>query len=321
MTVAISLLLGVVLVTWLSPVLLRTMLKRHVDPTTALASWTMLVTGSLLTGAVGVVLAFLPGHGFAPQIVDLMHDCWVALKGGSAPQLHEIMSVVSIGTGLLIAGRLVHAHIRHVRHQRRVHRRQTDLLRVAAQPEAGAYTTMWLNHPHPFAYSIGGTRPFIVATRGLAGHLSDEELASVLEHERSHLRGRHHTLVGLAKVLAAALPWIPLTRYSPQFVSTMVELAADMSAARRHGPRAVRSALTALSKEASSPPPLALGAASDHVQLRLEHLAQQKHNHGRVVCGLRTSLAATTATLTPLAFSAAVFLLGTLSLCPLLLCL
>ncbi len=78
------------------------------------------------------------------------------------------------------------------------------------------------------------------------------------------------------------------------------------------------SALAALSEGAPSPPPLALGVASGHVQLRVQRLAQQKRHRGRVTRGLNTSLAAVTATVTPLAFSAAVFLLGTLALCPVL---
>lgn len=58
------------------------------------------------------------------------------------------------------------------------------------------------------AYSLAGgaPHPVIVASRGLADRLSAPDLAAVLDHERAHLHGRHHLLVGLARAAGGASP-------------------------------------------------------------------------------------------------------------------
>lgn len=89
---------------------------------------------------------------------------------------------------------------------------------------------------------VGGSGALLVA--GAAG-----AFAAVVDHERSHLRGRHHWLVGFAHAVAAALPFVPLS--------------ADAAAGRRRGPATVRAALTRMHP-----------ARSTVTALRLEHLAR-----------------------------------------------
>ncbi|MGW4592714.1 hypothetical protein ACWEKJ_35815 [Amycolatopsis thermoflava] len=59
----------------------------------------------------------------------------------------------------------------------------------------------------------------------------------MLVHERAHLAGRHHQLVALADALRTALPFLPLFRDAPGALRELVELAADVAATRRCGPR------------------------------------------------------------------------------------
>ncbi len=128
----------------------------------------------------------------------------------------------------------------------------------------------------PLAYSVAGRRGSVVVSEGLREQLGGTGCAAVIEHERAHLRGRHHLLVELAEALAASAPWLPLTERSPTLVRAAVELAADRTAARTYGAVTVRSALLAMSRAPRTAPPPALGMAQDCVALRLRHLRSSR---------------------------------------------
>ncbi|XGU21755.1 M48 family metalloprotease [Rhodococcus sp. 3Y1] len=65
------------------------------------------------------------------------------------------------------------------------------------------------------AYSVAGKPGFVVATQGLSSALSGGERDAVLAHERAHLSGGHHRIVGACEVLAAVLPRVPLFAAAP----------------------------------------------------------------------------------------------------------
>jgi hypothetical protein len=101
--------------------------------------------------------------------------------------------------------------------------------------------------------------------------LTPAAVRAALEHERAHLRGRHHLLVAVVETLAAALPACPLLRAAPAAVKDLVELAADAGAARRCGAAAVREALCGVTGQAS--PAFGLAMAGRLTQARLMRLA------------------------------------------------
>lgn len=165
------------------------------------------------------------------------------------------------------------------------------------------------------AYSIAGCRapqPVIVASRALTDRLPAPDVAAVLDHERAHLRGRHHLLVGLAEALATALPRLPLMRTSPVLIRTLVELAADHAAARVHGPAAVRVALVAMGTAGAPGHSLTMGR--DAVSMRLRWLETAKPI-GRVRRTATTALAGISAALAPAAVGAAALAVGGLVTC------
>jgi hypothetical protein len=120
------------------------------------------------------------------------------------------------------------------------------------------------------AVSIGGRPGVIIATEGLRKHLPPDAVQATLEHERAHLRGRHHVLVTVAEILASALPRCPLLRAAPAATKDLVELAADAEAARRWGTAAVRTALHHLTGQPA--PALGLAMASRLTELRMSRL-------------------------------------------------
>lgn len=269
---ALALLFGAALVAVVAPAILRNLLEARVDPQAVLVVWMVLVGATFLTTIGTLVIVTLPTHGPMQALMQFAFH-YTTVDHGSFP-IHELT-----GSALLIPVAVMSALfgcglIKYVREQRQLHRRHLDLLRITASPATGSFTTMWLPTSEPLAYSVAGTPSFVVATRGVHEQLRDDDIAAVLEHERAHLRGRHHILVGLAEALANSAPRVPLMRHSPALVRAAVELAADRVAARAHGPTCVRTALLTMTSHqgGSSAPENSLGMSEGNVGLRLSHL-------------------------------------------------
>ncbi|MPZ79744.1 MAG: M48 family metalloprotease [Actinophytocola sp.] len=76
------------------------------------------------------------------------------------------------------------------------------------------------------AFAAGPAR--IVVTTGMRVALDAGRYAATIAHERCHLEGRHHDLVGLARRASAIHPLLaPMVRH----VESLVERAADEAAA------------------------------------------------------------------------------------------
>ena len=118
-----------------------------------------------------------------------------------------------------------------------------------------------VEHGEPAAYCMSGARRPVVLTTAALRLLDDTQLAAVLAHERAHQAERHHLLVSLAAVPAAAFPWVPAFRHASDEVARLAELAADDAAAARSPRLAVAGALLTLgSAAARSAPAGAAGA-------------------------------------------------------------
>jgi len=72
----------------------------------------------------------------------------------------------------------------------------------------------------------------VVLTSAAVAALSDDELGAVLDHERAHLRGRHHLAVAAAAALVATMPILPLFRWARTELACLLEMIADDDAAR-----------------------------------------------------------------------------------------
>lgn len=90
--------------------------------------------------------------------------------------------------------------------------------------------------------------PTVVTSHGVQRLLSPAEFDAVLEHERAHLRQRHHFVALLALVSASCLPRVQVVERMRQASNLLVELIADDAAARRTGPAPLASALTKMAE-------------------------------------------------------------------------
>ncbi|MBC6445956.1 M56 family metallopeptidase [Actinokineospora xionganensis] len=316
MTPAVALLAGAIVITLWGHRVLARMLNSRVEPQVALVSWLVLVGCCLLSIGIAVGLVLLPGHGPAHGIMQVIHHCWSHVRPDAMPWYVTVPGVLVSVVVVLAGARVAVAIIGHLRAGRALHRRHVETLRIVARSEPGEYPTMWLDHDEPLAYSVSGRPSMVVATSGLHDRLSRSSVAAVIAHERAHIRGNHHLLVGIAEALAKSLPMLPFARNSPKFVRAMVELSADRSAARRHGAPSVRAALLAMA--GVSTPPHVLGMAQDSVTMRLDRLENSDVRKSAGRRRLGASLAGVAVVAASLTISSSVLAAATTVVCPLL---
>ena len=269
MTVLVALLAGSVLLGWHGHRLLQWLADRRLDPTILLTGWVLSTLGLVTSLLATTSLVALPMDRHHSSALGLARDCWTALSSGSLPGGAESIAALGVASTAFVVARVSYAlHLRlRVRRRAAPHIKQLRLLaggRSADDP-------LWIDDARPIALSIGGRSGLILMSQALRDHLPPAAVLATLEHERAHLRGRHHLLLALIDTLAAALPWFPLLRSAPEAARDLVELAADGSAARRCGTPAVCEALSRVTGH--SVPLGALAMAGRLTEARLQRLA------------------------------------------------
>ena len=247
--------------------------ERRVDPTILLTGWMLLSVGLVGSTVAMIGLLALPTDEHpSSRLFELAGGCWTAVRAGTLPGWQQVSAVVSVALAGGILARLVWATLARVR-ARRQHSPQVDRLRLLALARPPG-EPLWVDDDRAMAVSIGGRPGLIIATKGLRKLLTPAAVQATLEHERAHLRGRHHVLVTVAETLATALPRCPLLRAAPVATKDLVELAADARAASRCGPEAVRTALRQLAGHQA--PALGLAMAGRLIELRMSRLGASR---------------------------------------------
>ncbi|GAB3155205.1 M56 family metallopeptidase [Micromonospora sonneratiae] len=289
MSLALALVVGPLVLAWLAPAVLNPAVHRIRDPFTVLLGWLIVTAATVLTFAAGVVLLLIPG-GQQARLGYLAHQCWLAVRHLQRPGVDEALGAVGALALVALLVRLTTATLRHWRAQRRLRQAHQDLLTLLGGTTGpGPEPVLRMPYAAPVAYSVGGRRGLVVVSDGVE-QLPPAQRAAVLCHEHAHLRGRHHLIVSAVDALAAALPWLPLTRQAPDAVRLLVELCADDAAVRACGPGAVGAALIALSEAPRPAHALSMSGSDVVVRLhRLQTAAPARRLPGR--------LAATTAAL------------------------
>lgn len=280
MTGVLTLLVGSTLVGLYGHRPLLWLAERRIDPTILLTGWVLSTVGLVISTVATISLVALPADEHpSAGVFRLAGGCWTALSSGYLPGWREGMAALSVAgsAGILLRlGRAMGERLRH-RRDRAPHVEQLRLL--AAGTPAGE--PLWVRDDRPLALSIGGRPGLIVMSDSLRADLTPAAVAATFEHERAHLRGRHHVLVALGDTLGAALPVVPLLRAAPLAIRDLVELSADAQAARRCGSAAVREALSRLTGQPTSAVGLAM--AGRLTQTRLLRLATEHSGAGRAV--------------------------------------
>jgi Zn-dependent protease with chaperone function len=169
-----------------------------------------------------------------------------------------------------------------------VHRRQQRLIRAAGH---SATSPRLVDDPAAHAYAVPGKPGHIVVTTGMRDALTDDQFRALLAHEQDHLDARHHRLVQVSELAAAAHPalwWVS------RQVDYLVERAADERAATVVGSRrTVAQAIGAAALAANRQPRVVgLQAAGGVVPRRVRHLLHPTvRRAGVMLCLLPVGLA------------------------------
>jgi hypothetical protein len=264
----------------------------HRAPALALLLWHGLMATFVIAATLGAYHLALPADDRHAHdgVVGLLGACGLDLDipaGGPASLLADalVLAVPAVFV-LLPLGRLVRCALR----ARLARQRHLDILTVVGE-SAPAYGATVVDHAVPAVYCLPGRCRRIVVTRGAMDVLSEDQLRSVLEHERAHLEGRHHLLHLLADAFSRAFPGLPLARHAREQTALLVEMIADDRALRCH-PREVLA--TALCEVAvGRVPQAALGAGGTGSLIRLRRILTPPPRPNRLArLGLMTAAVA-----------------------------
>jgi hypothetical protein len=114
-------------------------------------------------------------------------------------------------------------------------RRATRKLR--AEPWLGEHTTrgafevVTLPTSQLLAFNVDGNPPQVIVSKGLQAVLEPVDVERIIRHEQAHLRLRHRRYLLVAAAVDAAYAWLPPARLSIARLRTLLETAADETAA------------------------------------------------------------------------------------------
>lgn len=214
-------------------------------------------------GLAGLSLA-VHATALGGDLSNLIGACVLRLRAMYGTPGGAAVAALGLTLAGALAARTMLTAITHLRASRRqaLEHAQTARLVGHTEPALGA---VLVEHSDPVAYCVAGRHPTVILTTGALDALSPAQLTAVLAHERAHLTGRHHQLMGLASIGRMALPFLPLMRDADLQVARLVEMHADDAAAVASDPRSLATALVVLAT-AGSPAPGLAAAATDSVQ-------------------------------------------------------
>ena len=319
MSTAVCLLLYTAVVGVVAPRVLPRLTRRGVVPAAAVTVW-LLVLASVLVSWTAVAVAFFSYVARTWNQPDSLGlgACLAALRfaasGHNGLGTQVGLAIVTVAASAF-AGVLAVRVGRSLLRARAGTRRHAESARIVGRRVAGV-DGLVLDAPQKMAYCLGGRSGTIVITSAAVAALQRPDLDAVLAHERAHLSGHHHLLLAVTRALAASLPRIRLFCVAQVEVARLLEMCADDTAVRRHGPGALVSALLTLAGAEAIPAP-ALGASTVGVASRLSRLIEPETAARRVRAHLLLAAATGVVLAAPLlvAWAAAS---GTFSACALM---
>jgi Zn-dependent protease with chaperone function len=315
-TIAVTLALSSLLLAAVAPSVLLHHRVVSARPAVLLAAWGASMASFVVLLGSAVVVTAWPRHAPAEGMAEVVLSCLARLTHAITPWIDDTIAVAGPAALVVLTARSTRTVREHVSRRTRATANHADTVRIVGRPDA-LVDTVWLPHPVPLAYSIGGRAGFIVATDGLTAHLSDREILAVMAHERAHLSGGHHRILVVTTALARALALVPLFARAPAAVATLLELAADRAAVAVTDAITVRSALVRVASFGSETPAGSLALAGTALGERLAHLDGARGSDGGR-SRLRCAAAATSAFLLPVTAASIGVYLATSGICTLL---
>jgi Zn-dependent protease with chaperone function len=273
-SIAIGLVVYAAGLSWLGPILLSRLTRGGLNPQLGVAAWLTAIGGVIaawLTAVVVLVLDALDAipHGpiWAFCVETLGYSGHIAMARPVAPATAAAL----IAAAVLLPAVVIRRIVRTLTALRSASQQHATAARVVGTP-APWRDVVVVQAERPAAYCIAGRPRAIVVTSAALASLHDDQLAAVIAHEHAHLSGRHHHILMLLRAIAAGLPRLPLATAGPEAVGRLLEMCADDTAARQHGPHSLLCGLATLVARPTAPA-TALAATGTAVLDRAYRLA------------------------------------------------
>jgi hypothetical protein len=226
------------------------------------AAWSVLAALALA----GLTLA-VPATALGGGISHVLGACVLRLRAEYATPGGAAVAGVGIAVSAALVVRVAAATIAQVTAMRAQAGRQVQLARLVGrdEPDLGALV---VDSDQPSAFCVGGSQPTIVFTSAALDALDPRQIRAVLAHERAHLVHHHHWMQTAARVLARALPVIPLLREAPDQLGRLIEMHADDVAVVDHERSVLATALVTLATAPARQPALAAAATDALARMR-----------------------------------------------------
>jgi Zn-dependent protease with chaperone function len=275
MSIASCLLLYSFVVAALGPRVLPRLTRAGVSPRLGVAMW-LAAIGSVVASwaAATVLLADEVVHDANHPGQSALSSCFALLRQAASGQdgvLARIGLVALASLATTAVAGLIWRLGRSLLRVRAATHQHARTARLVGRPVSGRDAVV-LDAPERVAYCVAGRPHTIVVTSAALDALDERHLDAVLAHERAHLAGRHHLILALTRSLATILPVSALFRTGAAEVARLLEMCADDTAARVHGPATLLDALLSLCG-AGPIPSGALGASGVGVLARAHRLA------------------------------------------------
>ncbi|MFK0112128.1 M56 family metallopeptidase [Streptomyces sp. NPDC091217] len=262
----------------------------HRAPAVAVLAWQGLMATFVVATALAVYHLVLTEQHVHDGLVGLLTVCGLAddaPMSDGPPSLGDVLVLAAPVTVVLLPlGWLA----RCAWLAGRARGRQLDMLALVGEP-APQYGATIVDHGIPAVYCLPGRHSRVVVTRGALDVLSEAQLRAVLEHERAHIKGRHHVPRLLVDAFARAFRGLPLARHAKEQTLLLLEMIADDRTLRHHSRDALATAMCEVA--AGRAPQGALGAGGSGALIRLRRvLTPQPRPHRAIWLGV---LAATVA--------------------------
>ncbi|MFI6287805.1 M56 family metallopeptidase [Streptomyces sp. NPDC051018] len=251
----------------------------HRAPTVAVLAWQGLTLTFVVAAALAVYHVVLVEQHVHDGLVGLLSACGLAADappGGSPATLSDVGLLLAPATIVLFPL----GWLARTAWQARGERRRHAALLTVIGTEASEYGATVVDHDVPAVYCLPGRARRMVVTRGALELLTDEQLWAVLEHEKAHIRGRHHLLRAATTAFARAFPGLPLAALAKEQTALLLEMIADDRALRFHSREALATALCEVA--AGRAPRAGLGAGGPGALIRLRRILTPEDRPHRV---------------------------------------
>lgn len=270
MTAPLGLIAFAAAVATLGPATLRRCSWARRSPRLGIAAWQALSASLVLTVVLAGVALAVPALASTNDLAELVRACLMALRHDYSTPGGTIVSGSGAVAAVAILARVWYCMAREVLQAAQRQRRQWNaLLRVGRRDTQ--HDAIVVEHDTAAAYCLPGRGSRVVVTSGAVAALDNEQLESVLAHERAHQRGHHHLVLAIADALHRAFPMVAAFRDARAAMGPLVEMLADDAAARRSSRLTVATALVRLSEQTCTPQ-AALGAGGESALLRVHRL-------------------------------------------------